>query len=174
MVDGGDEWVSVSEAARRLGVTRSAIRNRVKRGTLLHQSDNHGHPMVRVPVAPPGTVRGGPSREVPVEPVPPDTLSESSGTISLDDVRRLLGEQSDRMERQHAAELARIQSQTAGERQFWIERADAAELRAQEANGMLRDLVDKIMAMPEPAGSWWGWLATLFGSSKRSKVGEPR
>lgn len=43
------EWCSVAEAARRLGVTPTAIRNRIKRRTLeTKPNGNHGH-LVRVP-----------------------------------------------------------------------------------------------------------------------------
>jgi biotin operon repressor len=50
MVAGDDngEWLSVASAARRLGVSRQAIQNRVKRGKIEHRLDNRGNPIVRV------------------------------------------------------------------------------------------------------------------------------
>ncbi|MBF0515384.1 MAG: hypothetical protein HQK81_15170 [Desulfovibrionaceae bacterium] len=48
MVD--SEWVTVTEASRRLGITRTAIYNRIKRGTLQTQTDNHGHQLVNIAV----------------------------------------------------------------------------------------------------------------------------
>jgi predicted DNA-binding protein YlxM (UPF0122 family) len=46
----GSNWVSVTEAARRLRITRTAVYNRIKRGTLQTQTDNHGHHLVNVDV----------------------------------------------------------------------------------------------------------------------------
>jgi hypothetical protein len=43
-----DDWCSVSEAARRLGVTPTAIRNRIKRGTLEHRPNGNQGKLVRV------------------------------------------------------------------------------------------------------------------------------
>ena len=50
-----DEWLSVNAAARRLGVTPTAIRNRIKRGTLEVRNGNFGK-LVRVPLTVPTTV----------------------------------------------------------------------------------------------------------------------
>ena len=44
-----DEWLSVNAAARRLGVTPTAIRNRIKRGTLEVRNGNFGK-LVRLPL----------------------------------------------------------------------------------------------------------------------------
>jgi hypothetical protein len=50
-----DEWCSINAAARRLGVTPTAIRNRIKRGTLEVRNGNFGK-LVRVPLTVPATV----------------------------------------------------------------------------------------------------------------------
>lgn len=42
------EWVSVSEAARRIGISRASVQGRVKRGTLECREDNRGNPQVWV------------------------------------------------------------------------------------------------------------------------------
>src|SRR4051794_32688410 len=48
--DADDDWCSINEAARRLSVTPTAIRNRIKRGTLKTKPNgNHGR-LVRVPL----------------------------------------------------------------------------------------------------------------------------
>ncbi len=44
--DGG-EWLTVSEAARRLGVSRQALQYKIKKGKVEHRQDNRGNPMVR-------------------------------------------------------------------------------------------------------------------------------
>ena len=50
-----DEWLSVNAAARRLGVTPTTIRNRIKRGTLEVRNGNFGK-LVGVPLTVPTTV----------------------------------------------------------------------------------------------------------------------
>jgi len=50
-----DEWFSVNAAARRIGVTPTAIRNRIKRGTLEVRNGNFGK-LVRVPLTVPARV----------------------------------------------------------------------------------------------------------------------
>src|SRR3954465_6681894 len=44
-----EDWCSVSEAARRLGVTPTAIRNRIKRGTLSTRPNGNFGKLVKVP-----------------------------------------------------------------------------------------------------------------------------
>ncbi len=56
MDNDGDDWCSINEAARRLSVTPTAIRNRIKRGTLQTKPNgNHGR-LVHVPRPVPSTV----------------------------------------------------------------------------------------------------------------------
>ena len=60
--DDDNDWCSINEAARRLHVTPTAIRNRIKRGTLeTKPNGNHGR-LVRVPL---------PVTLTPDEPVTP-------------------------------------------------------------------------------------------------------
>jgi hypothetical protein len=50
-----DDWCSISEAARRLGVTTTAVRSRIKRGTLEIRPDGNFGRLVRVPFPVQGT-----------------------------------------------------------------------------------------------------------------------
>ena len=68
--DRDDEWCSINEAARRLGVTPTAIRNRIKRGTLkTRPNGNHGHHVhVPRPTVPPSVTE-------PVTPTVPEPVT---------------------------------------------------------------------------------------------------
>lgn len=69
------DWCSVAEAARRLGVTPTAIRNRIKRRTLeTKPNGNHGH-LVRVPLTVPKPVPVTSPEPVP-EPLPSPVEAE--------------------------------------------------------------------------------------------------
>jgi hypothetical protein len=46
-----EEWCTINGAARRLGVTATAIRNRIKRGTLETRPNGNFGKLVRVPLA---------------------------------------------------------------------------------------------------------------------------
>lgn len=152
---GSDEaWVSVSEAARRLGVSRTAIHNRIKRGTLPRMTDNHGHPLVQVAVTGAMTVSPVPCHAITGDTVTPPGPCQPPESVPLSVHREIvatLQQTLDRQERQFRDAL-----------EFWRERADGAEVRAEQANAMLADLVTRIMATipaPAPGGSWWRrWL----------------
>jgi hypothetical protein len=64
-----DDWCSINEAARRLGVTPTAIRNRVKRGTLPTRPNGNLGKLVKVPRTVTLTV--------------PLTPADSTGTVTL-------------------------------------------------------------------------------------------
>ena len=60
------EWLSINAAARRLGVTATAIRNRIKRGTLEARPNGNFGKLVRVPLTVPETVIPTPEQPVRV------------------------------------------------------------------------------------------------------------
>jgi hypothetical protein len=67
-----EDWLTIHAAARRLGVTPTAIRNRIKRGTLQTRPNGNFGRLVRVPlrlVRVPPTVPG----TVPLTPEEPVT-----------------------------------------------------------------------------------------------------
>jgi len=148
MVDVGDDWVSVSEAARRLGITRAAIRSRIKHNSLSSMTDNHGNPLVRLPLPS--------SRQSPPETsrkVPPGAYQEgssavagASGPVSLADVRAMLGEQ----QAAHNAAMAALERQHRDMVAIVLERADEAAVRAERAERLL------IRVLSERARRrWW-------------------
>ena len=154
MVDSsGDRWLSVSEAARQLGVSRQALHHRIKRGTLQVQVNNHGQRLVKVLTQVPRAVTGSnPSVTIdeaePSHPAPhaPESvpLSVHQGTIAA-------------LQAAHAGELARLLDQTSAERQMLVERIDAAELR-------LEQVLEVILEDRRP---WW---SRWFGASRRSAI----
>jgi hypothetical protein len=203
-------WLTISEAARWLGITPQAIRKRLKRGTINCRRGNHGHVMVEI-ANPEETVRqlkqpGGtqpianPSTPPPFAlaaapsalTAPPSALAVPPSALAVpwSDHLRLMAE----LQTRHDAELVRwLDDRDRSHREaieFWRERSDAAEMRAEQANAMLADLVNRIMAtIPAPASPmalstaepaaaatlagtqpepWW---LRLFGRSRRSKLG---
>ena len=139
---GEPEWVSVSEAARRLGVTRQAIRGRIARKTIPFQTDNHGHPLVQAVNSVPGTVSDATERNVPFRPA-----AERSGLVSLEDVRIMLGEQ----RAHHDAAIALLRADHEAER--------LQHTRDRRADHVLSVLVIAAgVAVLAIAGPWWrGW-----------------
>ena len=142
-----EEWLTPTQAALRLGVTRTAIRNRAKRGTLESMQDNRGLLKVRLPAPAPGTDAGD-ERHGSVDTVPQSVPRELYNQLRADlETER----------QRHTAEIERMISQIHAERTFWIERAEdqaevraeAAEQRAAEAQRQARELAER-MARP-----WW-------------------
>src|SRR3954463_3567926 len=72
-----DGWCSVNEAARRLGVTPTAIRNRIKRRTLKTKPNgNHGHLVwVPRPVSPTLPLTADGTVTATVSPTVPETMT---------------------------------------------------------------------------------------------------
>lgn len=80
--DPEDDWCSINEAARRLGVTPTAIRNRIKRGTLKTKPNGNFGRLVRVPRPVPPTVMPTVTVTEP-EPVTETLLETVAGTVMV-------------------------------------------------------------------------------------------
>jgi hypothetical protein len=60
----------------------------------------------------------------------------------------------------HLDTLGRLQAQAAAERSLWLERVDAAELRAERVEQRLDQVLDVLLTerrqpVPEPRRPWW-------------------
>ena len=166
----GIYWVSVSEAARRLGCSRQAIQKRITRGTIPTRVNNRGDRLVQA-VAGAAPVSSAPvpvTKRPSAAPVQPTPELERSGLISLDDVHRLLGEQSERLEKQHAALVVALQAAHREAVGMLVERVDAAEVRAERVEEKLDQVMASLLDRQQDAADpWW---RRWFGSSRRSAI----
>ena len=71
----------------------------------------------------------------------------------------------------HLDAINRMQAQTALERSLWLERVDAAELRAERVEQRFDQVLDHLLRHRAVTDSPWRWLSRLFGASKRSDIG---
>ena len=198
-MSGDNDWVSVSEAARRIGVTRAAIYSRVTRKTLETMTDNHGHTLVRVSLSGDSKVSGGALRKVSPETLtrarPPESdtthphSANSEAVLPVSTAMAMLAEQAslhrsdiDTLHARHDAEIARrlaerdalhqdtlgrLQAQAGLERALWLERIDAAEMRAERVEEKLDMVLDELLAERR---SWWSrWLGTSTKSTLRNR-----
>jgi hypothetical protein len=113
-----EDWCSINEAARRLGVTATAIRNRIKRGTLEHRPNGNVGKLVRVPLTVTVTAPEPLGGTVPLTVTPGADGTIKALEAHVQTMRELLDERN----AAHAAEVARL-----------IEERDAARDEAQEA-----------------------------------------
>jgi hypothetical protein len=136
MQDDG-EWLSVSAAARRLGVSRQSLQNKIKRDTIEHRRDNRGDPQVKVVachdrvsgavavaarVSATGcnaTIPAAPLQGLEARPAPQDGPEFVPLSLHLAEIERLqaasaaaiavLQNQIEQGDRRHASELARAE-----------------------------------------------------------------
>jgi hypothetical protein len=135
-----EEWCSINEAARRLGITPTAIRNRIKRGTLEHRPNGNAGKLVRVPLTVTRTVPEPVTPTVP-EPLGGTVTPAADGTIEalkahVQTMRELLDQQA----ATHAAEVARlIKASTQLQDELQEARAEANHAKADQVR-MARDV----------------------------------
>ncbi len=163
--DDDKDWCSINEAARRLRVTPTAIRNRIKRGTLdTKPNGNHGR-LVRVPlpVRPPVslTVTGTGSETVtgtvppmvqervtlPVTPTVPDPL--------VPELRAQIGQLEARLGAVQTELMAMAERAGATEAQLTALQAQAIEVRGDR--DAWRAQAERLAAVDRRP--WWRRLA---------------
>lgn len=174
MIGDDNDWCSVSEAARRIGVTRAAIQNRIRRHTLETMTDNHGRPLVKVVVAGGATVCAATPRKVTVagqHPEPPQPRQDAPETVPLTLHREALDRQQatyretvamlradmDADRQRHDAELARRDSDRDAERQRHLAELARMERTHQVATDSLMARVSAVLVASRPRRSWWRW-----------------
>lgn len=98
---GAGEWVSISGAAKRLGVSRQAVQDRIRRRRIPTREDNRGNTQVLVPLAAATSCKPALSTETPasVEPV--------ADVLAIRALERAFAELSATCHRQIAAERRR-------------------------------------------------------------------
>src|SRR4051812_32402917 len=141
-----DEWCGTQEAARRLGVTPAAVRNRIKRRTIEVRPNGNIGRLVRVPRTIPSTAPGAVPGAVPStdpEPVPSaaaDLVAELRDRIAELQAERTTLRQEMAQERMAAAQERAAMQEAVG-RQVAALAAIIEELR--------RDRQES------PRRSWW-------------------
>lgn len=173
-------WLTISEAARALGVTPQAIRKRLKRGTINSRLGNHGQVMVEVanPQEPVQEPRQPRTQEPVANPAVPwaehqRIVAEQQARHDAETARRLAERDS-----LHLDTLGRLLAQAAIERSLWLERVDAAEVRAERVEQRLDQVLDMLLterrqpvASPAEPAEREPWWRRWFGTSTRSKLG---
>ena len=152
MVD--SDWLTVTAAARRLGITRTAVYNRIKRGSLSVQVDNHGHQLVNVGVTVTRDTLRNVTRDTVSTPLnqerPAEPPGKALGGTELIPVS-VLHETVKALQASHREALA-----------LMVERVDAAELRAERVEQRLDQVLDHLIQQQSAGGrerpaSWLRW-----------------
>lgn len=131
-----DDWCSINEAARRLNVTPTAIRNRIKRGTLETRARGNEGREVRVPKPVARTVPETVSETVPL------TVSEAYAShfkllaSLVDALREQIARTEGAADEARERELAELRDQLEAERAKTAE----ADGRARELAGALAEV----------------------------------
>ena len=179
MADQKDQWRTISDAARDLGVTENAVRIRVRKGRLLATRDNRGRILVST-----GSVGPSSSGLVrPDQPDPSEILSPNKTGATLvplsfcterlqeqqarhdEVVSRFLSDAATQQQR-FDAEISRLRSDMNAERQRHEAELGRMERAYQKATDSLMARVAGILVSNRPR-PWW---VSLFGESKRSQI----
>ena len=206
------QWLTYNELAERFGISSDWARMLAKRRGWPKKSANYPRGPIRIGIPDEGpsterTIPQGDNANIPelangYSPLKPSVVHHQvEAMVPLTKVLSLIAEavaqeraQQDRLQGDHARYLtqrdnlyldliSRLQNQAAVERGIFIERVDAAELRAEAAEARaaavdekLHQVLDRLLGRqstaPEPAPptnqTWW---ERCFGLTKRSNVG---
>jgi len=156
MTEQSDSWKTITEAATALGISENAIRVRIRRGKLLASRSNDGHIRVNIDHSRPElSTRLMSTHCNPIAPT--DSLVPLSAIIEQQDRHQAqLIEQQARANAETARQLAerdalhqdtleRLADQTALERSLWLERIDAAELRAERLEQRFDQVLNQLL-----------------------------
>ncbi|MEN3231996.1 hypothetical protein PUR21_31060 [Methylorubrum rhodesianum] len=157
-----DDWCSVAEAARRLGVTPTAVRNRIKRGTLDTKPNGNVGNLVHVPRPPPLT--GSDTVALTVPGTVPETdalvqelrgwLAELQGRMAAADMERGTILREAAQERTQAAqERDRLQSALVESGQSLARLAEAREADQARHREELTELQRQLLDLRRQP--WW-------------------
>jgi hypothetical protein len=174
------EWLSINAAARRLGVTATAIRNRIKRGTLQARPNGNFGKLVRVPPAMlPVTVTLIPREPVGVTvPLTPEGSVPLTVTLTalrdhIETLKTALARAEGELEGLRAGAVRLVGLEAQGEVLHEAAkglRAQADEVRVdrdhwrEQAQQAMQQLALPLQLMPEPQAApqprrprWWWW-----------------
>ena len=173
----------LTEAAELTGATVEALRQRIKRRKLQGVRGNDGRLRVRLgsaeiaaltatsrpesgqtkPTEQPAEQPAKQLVERPVErpvepanerPVTPPAVIATGQTADAGELRHLA--EIGRLQAQHAAEIGRLIDQVSAERSLWLERVDAAEIRAEKVENKLDRVLEELLT--DRRRSWWARL----------------
>ena len=87
-----EEWVTVSEAARRHGVSRATIGNWMKAGRCQHRLDNRGNPQVLAPAKASPAVPAVTGETLSVRPPVPAPTANLDTTVAIAALERVIAD----------------------------------------------------------------------------------
>ncbi len=186
------QWMTYSDLAERFGISRDAARMLAKRRGWPKKSGNHpGAPVrlgvpegERVPEHVPEQFPERFAREngangadgAPERPIADRSSVHPAGVplIPLSMAMDLMAADRSRSDRHlaerdalHLDSVRRLVAQVEAERSLWLERIDAAEIRAERLEQRLDQVLDQLLAARPPRrDSWW---RRWFGVARRTE-----
>ena len=168
-------WLTISDAAKKLGVTQQAIKNRINRGTLTTSRNNRGLITVQLPSTVSGaadTVEQHTVSRTVSQPLPAAPLSGAADRF-IEHLERQIVDQhaqhrAEIIERdaKHREEIERMSASQAEMRQQHQQELDRAEGRHKaeiqrlenaykSAMNALMDKIATVMLVNRPRYPWW-------------------